>query len=136
MRYQKPGEKLKEIRARAGFTQKQVADALKIDRSTYASYETGRSHPSPVTLLQLSKIFNTTMENLLDDELIRMYVQDAAKFLPGQENIDAPVIKEQVFDLSKDEHALLALYRAADPELRSRMIARLKEMSQEGSEEA
>ena len=134
MRYQKPGEKLQDIRVRAGFTQKQVADALKIDRSTYASYEIGRSQPSPATLLQLSKIFNTAMENLLD-------VQDAVKFSPshgayGSGNAYDSGAGEQVFDLSKDEHALLALYRAADPELRSRMLAQLKEMFQEGSGEA
>lgn len=141
MRYQKPGEKLQDIRVRAGFTQKQVADALKIDRSTYASYEIGRSQPSPATLLQLSKIFNTAMENLLDDELIRVYVQDAVKFSPshgayGGGNAYDPGAGEQVFDLSKDEHALLALYRAADPELRKRMLTQLKEMFQEGSGEA
>ena len=58
MPHRKQGDKLRDIRERLGFTQRQVANALNIDRSSYASYEIGRSQPSPTTLVILSKLFN------------------------------------------------------------------------------
>mgnify|MGYP001068593480 CR=1 FL=1 len=36
------GEKMKLIRNYNGYSQRQIAEILKIERSTYASYETGR----------------------------------------------------------------------------------------------
>lgn len=138
MPYRKQGDKLRDIRERAGFTQQQVAAALNIDRSTYASYEIGRSQPNPASLVILAKLFNTPMEDLLDDELSMTYVQDIRrdKSVPGAE----PYIgnssrylsnlsrSAHVYDLSKDEHALLCLYRAADKELRREMIDRMAEL--------
>lgn len=37
------GEKMKLIRNYNGYSQRQIAEILKIERSTYASYETGRN---------------------------------------------------------------------------------------------
>lgn len=38
--------KLKDFRLKKGFTQKQVAEAINIDTSTYAHYESGRRTPN------------------------------------------------------------------------------------------
>lgn len=138
MQYRKQGEKLRDIRERSGFTQQQVAAALNIDRSSYASYEIGRSQPSPTTLVILAKLFKTPMEELLDDELATTYVQDIGreKFPSGSEPYVGNASRylsnlsrtAHVYDLSKDEHALLCIYRAADKELRREMIDRMTEM--------
>ena len=37
---------LRQCRENAGLTQKQVSDALGVERSTYAYYETGTTRPS------------------------------------------------------------------------------------------
>lgn len=53
-------------------SQQQVADKLKIDRSAYTYYETGKVLPNISRLLQLSKIFNTpcvTFIRTINDEL-------------------------------------------------------------------
>lgn len=49
---------LKQLRANAGLTQRQVAKALNMDRSTYAYYETGSTHPSCVFVMNISKLYN------------------------------------------------------------------------------
>lgn len=138
MPYRKQGDKLRDIRERSGFTQQQVAAALNIDRSTYASYEIGRSQPSPATLVILAKLFNTPMEDLLDDELSMTYVQDIRRdksvsgsepYIGGASRYLSNLSRStHVYDLSKDEHALLCLYRAADKELRREMIDRMAEL--------
>ncbi len=46
---------MRKARENSHFTQQQVADALGVDRSTYASYEMSRSQPSSSTLVTLSK---------------------------------------------------------------------------------
>lgn len=46
-------------------TQKDVADFLGADRSTYAKYETGRSEPNFETLSRLSDFFGVSIEYLM-----------------------------------------------------------------------
>lgn len=138
MPHRKQGDKLRDIRERLGFTQQQVANALNIDRSSYSSYEIGRSQPSPTTLVILSKLFNLPIEELLDDELAATYVQDvgrdkfssASEPYVGNSSRYLPNLSRSshIYDLTKDEHALLCLYRAADKELRREMIDQITQM--------
>ncbi len=146
MLYHKQGEKLRDARERSGFTQQQIATALNIDRSTYASYEIGRSQPTPATLVILAKILNTSIESLLDDELANAYVQDIGrdKFMPrtqtyvGDSSHYASLLPRgsHIYDLSKDERAILCLYRAASKELRRKMIDQVSSMLHEEEEES
>ena len=138
MPHRKQRHKLRDIRERLGFTQQQVANALNIDRSSYSSYEIGRSQPSPTTLVILSKLFNLPIEELLDDELAASYVEDVGrdKFSSASEPYVGNSSRylsnlsrsSHIYDLTKDEHALLCLYRAADKELRREMIDQIAQM--------
>lgn len=47
---------LKYFRQRDGFTQKQVADAIGIDKTTYAHYESGRRVPNAKIWVKLSEV--------------------------------------------------------------------------------
>lgn len=49
------GEKMKLIRNYNGYSQRQIAEILKIERSTYASYETGRNRPDIFRFSALQK---------------------------------------------------------------------------------
>lgn len=126
MSLHKQGEKLRKVREGAGFTQQQVASALNIDRSTYASYEIGRSQPSPSTLVILSRIYHTPIEGLLDDDLATSYVYDMTARREKEieyEQLGEPLPPDsRVFDLSKDEHTILCLYRAATREQREKTL--------------
>ena len=58
-------KRLKELRTAAGLTQKQMADILNIDRTTYVKYETGASEPTFNTLSTLAKYFSVPSDFLL-----------------------------------------------------------------------
>ena len=123
------GDKLRKARENSHFTQQHVADALGVDRSTYASYEIGRSQPSSSTLVALAKIFRVPLEQLVDEEFLHAFVRDY-----DDREVDADVEEEtsaylskiptniHIEDLSNDERALLCLYRVASPELQQEMM--------------
>ena len=56
---------LKYYRHECGLTQQQVADRLKIERSTYTYYETGKTKPDINTLIKIAKVFNVNYIDLL-----------------------------------------------------------------------
>lgn len=57
---------LRQCRENSGLTQKQVADALNVERSTYAYYETGTTHPSGSMIIKLANIFNVSYTLFMD----------------------------------------------------------------------
>ncbi len=56
------------MRKKSGYTQKQVADLLGLDRSTYSYYELGKIKPDVVTIMKLSQIFNVHYTEILESE--------------------------------------------------------------------
>lgn len=60
-------EKLKYYRKNLNLTQQQVADALGIKRSAYAYYETGKSMPKLPVLKLIAKLYNLSLDMLLDN---------------------------------------------------------------------
>lgn len=59
-------EHLRELRERRGLYQKDVAAALKIDRTTYVKYETGSSEPSFEILKRIALFYEVSIDYLLD----------------------------------------------------------------------
>ena len=56
---------LKYYRHECGLTQQQVADRLKIERSTYTYYETGKTKPDINTLIKIAKVYDINYQKLL-----------------------------------------------------------------------
>ena len=59
-------QRLKFLRECRQLSQRQVSAALHIERSTYASYETGRSEPSLQNLKRLAALYQVSTDFLLD----------------------------------------------------------------------
>ena len=57
---------LKFYRHECGLTQQQVADRLKIERSTYTYYETGKTKPDINTLIKIAKVYGINYQKLLE----------------------------------------------------------------------
>jgi len=55
-------EQLKIIRKANGFTQVELSKVIGIERSTYASYETGRNRPDIGVLKKIAKAFGVTVD--------------------------------------------------------------------------
>lgn len=62
------GEKLKELRIKAGLTQKQLADKLWLSKATVSYYEQSLRYPSPEMLIKLSNVFHVSTDYLLGIE--------------------------------------------------------------------
>ncbi len=60
--------RLKELRLNKGLLQKDVAEYLGVDRTTYVKYENGISEPNKETLLKLSSFFDVSTDYLLGNE--------------------------------------------------------------------
>lgn len=58
-------KKLKAARIKTGFTQREVAKEIKINHSTIASYETGRTQPDYETLGKLADFYGVSVDWLL-----------------------------------------------------------------------
>ena len=58
-------DKLRSLRTKYGFSQKQVADKIGVSPSVVSGYETGERTPSTEVLLSLSYLFNTSSDYLL-----------------------------------------------------------------------
>lgn len=59
-------EQLKKARLTIGYTQQMVADLMKITKSTYCGYETGKRQPDVAKIKQLANILNTSGDVLLE----------------------------------------------------------------------
>ena len=58
------GEKLKEARKEAGFSQEQLSDKLSVSRSAIAKWETDRGLPDRDNLQRLAEAINVSVDEL------------------------------------------------------------------------
>lgn len=81
-------KKLKKLRVSHELSQEQLADKLHIARQSISKWERGEAYPSIGMLLQLSELFDVSIDELLkgDDYLKNKIVRDG-------ENITHPRIK-------------------------------------------
>lgn len=105
--------KLRRFRENSGYTQQQMADALNIDRSTYAYYETGKTNPSLETLMKIKDILNVSLEDLLESESKPKRFFDATC---DADNFD------RVYELNKKEKSLVSLYRSLAPDIQDKIL--------------
>ena len=73
-------ERLKILRKQAGVTQEEVADFLKLNRTTYNKYENGASKPTPEILSRIADYFHVSVDYLLGRE---EHPAESADTVPG-----------------------------------------------------
>lgn len=61
-------EKLKKLRTRNNLQQKDLVEYLKIAKSTYSQYESGKSNPDYETLKMIAVFYNVSIDYLLGKE--------------------------------------------------------------------
>lgn len=123
--------RLRQLRLYSGMTQQEVAQSLKLDRSTYAYYETDKSRPDYDTLLRIANIYHVSTDYLLGrvDELVdsRAVVarEPRAAYkvrLPGAEALSL---------LPDDERAFLVVFRQLDAAQRDALFDDLRKLTGE-----
>ena len=73
------GQNMREIRLKAGRTQKEVADALHVERSLYTKYETGKSRPCLEFVRSFADCFHVSQEEL--EKAISAVIPDTSALL-------------------------------------------------------
>jgi len=96
--------KLKQHRKALGLTQEHVAQALHVDRSTYAYYELGRTSPSHETMSKFADLYGVTLDSLVGRRT--------------DEGIDHRAPIEDFRFLRRSEQALLLRYRQLSDDAR------------------
>jgi len=111
---------LKRLRQNNSFTQQQVADALNIDRSTYAYYESGKTTPDINALIKLARIFNVSFNDLLEDENLPQGVADTGRLDYRYQN--RARFSNTVYELTKAEKQMVIYYRIMSPERQKELL--------------
>ena len=110
-------EQLKIIRRANKFTQQGLADAIGIERSTYASYETGRNKPDVILLSKIAKVFDVSSDFILEiDTTVPLNVED----IPVQYKKKSG--NKLVSTLSKEEKRVLAKYRLLSDNKKTELV--------------
>ena len=60
-------DKLQKIRKENNVTQEQLADKLNVSRQAVSKWESGTAYPDTEKLIQISKIFNVSLDELIND---------------------------------------------------------------------
>lgn len=110
-------EQLKIIRKANKFTQQGLADAIGIERSTYASYETGRNKPDVVLLSRIAKVFDVSSDFILEiDTTVPLNVEDISVQYKKKSG------NKLVSTLSKEEKNVLAKYRLLSDNKKTELV--------------
>ncbi len=103
--------KIRNLRESHGFTQKQVADLLKINRSTYAYYESGRIFPSISIIIKLSELYSAPCDYLMKSDIKQTNSVDAYDFLNS---------------ICKKECELLCYFRMVPTNVQNKIMVAMK----------
>ncbi len=112
---------LKYYRHECGLTQQQVADRLKIERSTYTYYETGKTKPDINTLIKIAKVYNISYTKLLEGIDIHS----------GAPTEEEDTLKYRTHATTKYEVELLFVVRNLTPKQRKEVMSLAKKLVSE-----
>ncbi len=123
---------LKFYRHARGLTQQQVADRLKLERSTYTYYETGKTKPDITTLMKLAKVFNVSYTMLLEG--VEEELEDVIADIDSNQS-DEDNMKFRTHATTKYEVDLLFLVRNLPPKQRREVLGLAKKLANEEKNE-
>lgn len=84
------GDRIRQLRIKNGFTQECIAAALNVDRSFYSRIESGKKGASVDLFIQLSALFNVSLDYLI-----------LGKYIVSQaENTDVVQLKADIAELA------------------------------------
>ncbi len=97
---QQVGRNISILRAKQGLTQQQLAGILNVTHQAVSKWENGAAMPDIESLLQLSRLFGVTLEQLLQEEM-------QGEATPSQEATDS-LVDENVVEGLKDAASQVA----------------------------
>ena len=106
---------LKYYREKAGFTQEQVANELRITRQSISRWENGKSYPDLDNLVLISELYQVSIDHLIkeNEELFKRIEQNAQEIQDKKQKlVEIEHEVSQIVGKEKDESLLLLLLAA------------------------
>lgn len=103
---------IRHLRKHAGFTQAQLAEKLDIKRSLVGAYEEGRAEPKLSTLVNVAKLFQVTLDDLITLDL---QLTAPAKHVSGADKAVGGNLRVLAITVDQDEKENIELvpYKAS-----------------------
>jgi transcriptional regulator with XRE-family HTH domain len=99
---------LKFLRVQQGLTQKQLAEKLGLKQAAIGAYEEERSTPPLASLLDIIRIFNVNLDDLVKHDLSRISEKDRKSMVAGRKDVLAITV-----DSSNKENVELVSHKAS-----------------------
>ena len=123
---------LKELRLKAGKTQRNVAEYLNVTREAYTQYETGVRRPDYVTLKKLADFFGVSVDYLLGRETPSIVAEPLPEYNASLTEKDLREIKKKAEAIKNGLMASVALAFDGDPEADEETYAKVMQALEEG----
>lgn len=82
------GKKIMTMRNEKNISQEQLAEKLNVTRQTISNWENGKFYPDIDSLVNLSKFFNVSLDDLLSyDDKVLDYLKDSTDIVKSNKNI-------------------------------------------------
>ena len=110
-------ENIKNLRKSKGLSQEELAVKLNVVRQTVSKWENGAALPDVLTLMELSRMFGVTLEQLLNGEVAHVLeTEDDPHENPDENTDEAPdeEPKEEPIVLKLDTEDILSKRRMAE----------------------
>ena len=101
--------RLKEVRKAAGLTQKEVAAYVGVNQNTYSYWENGKTRIDSDSIAKLSKLFNVSVDYILDGSPQRATIENAI-------NAVKPTLRS-------DHEKLLGVYDSLDEQSKTQLMS-------------
>jgi len=115
---------LKIIRKQKNMTQEDVAKMLNIQKQTYQNYELGKREPSIETLIKMSELFHTSIDNLLKNNQDKINTNSHPKY---QEDLINMIEQLNMVECAKVEAYVYGLLAGKEEKEQEKEINKLKE---------
>ncbi len=82
------GQKLKNARTAAGFTQETAAEKIGVSRQTVSNWENNRSYPDILSVLAMSKLYGVSLDELLKgDPGMTAHLEDSTNLVKSRKRL-------------------------------------------------
>lgn len=100
--------RLKEVRKASGLTQREVATYVGVNQNTYSYWETGKTKIDSESIAKLAKLFNVSIDYLLDGS-------------PCKTNIENFISEKPA--VRSDHEKLLGVYDSLDEQSKNQLMS-------------
>lgn len=98
------GDKIKNLRTDADLKQKEVAEILKVSRSSISSYEQNKNQPDLHAVIELAKLFNVSTDYLLGlSEYKTSWVDETECIFTNSDNVKIVELLNDIKKLDKPD---------------------------------